>query len=36
MRRANAIGGYKLFTSLSKNQIKNIFSEFITELSNVA
>lgn len=34
MRRANAVGGYKLFTSLSKKQIKEIFSEFIKEVED--
>ncbi len=34
MRRANAVGGYKLFTSLSKKQIKDIFSGFIKEVEN--
>lgn len=34
MRRANAVGGYKLFTSLSKNQIKEIFKLFEEEVSN--
>lgn len=34
MRRANAIGGYKLFPSLSKNQIKEIFNLFREEMLN--
>lgn len=28
MRRTNAVGGYKLFTSLNKNEIKKIFETF--------
>lgn len=34
MRRANAVGGYKLFPSLSKNQIKEIFNLFRKEMLN--
>lgn len=34
MRRTNAVGGYKLFTSLSKNQIKDILAEFIKEVEH--
>lgn len=34
MRRANAVGGYKLFPSLSKNQIKEIFNTFRYEVEN--
>jgi hypothetical protein len=33
MRRVNAIGGYKLFTSLSKDQIKEIFKSFDKEIA---
>jgi hypothetical protein len=34
MRRANAIGGYKLFTSLSKNQIKELLKLFEKEIAD--
>lgn len=34
MRRANSMGGYKLFTSLSKNQIKDIFKSLEQEVEN--
>lgn len=35
MRRLNAMGGYKLFTSLSKDQIKSIFSQFAEKIKNL-
>lgn len=34
MRKANAVGGYKLFTALSKEQIKDIFSGFTEEIEH--